>query len=128
MIHVAFRRADCANCPSRPRCTRATASGRELTLRPHAEHVAVRVARQHQTTDTFKRAYAARAGVEGTLSQAVRRADMRRARYIGLAKTHLQHLATAAALNLVRLGAWLTGIPLVTTRQSAFARLAAAPP
>jgi hypothetical protein len=29
----------------------------------------------------------------------------------GLAKTHLQHVLTALALNLVRLDAWLTGIP-----------------
>jgi transposase len=124
VIHVAFRRADCASCPSRPSCTRATTSGRELTLRPQAEHVAVQTARQRQTTDAFKQAYARRAGVEGTLSQAVQRADLRRTRYVGLAKTHLQHLATAAAVNLVRLAAWLADTPLVTTRQPAFARLA----
>lgn len=124
VIHVAFRRADCAACPGRPRCTRATASGRELTLRPRAEHLAIQEARQRQATPAFKRAYARRAGVEGTISQAVHRADLRRSRYVGLAKTHLQHLATAAALNLVRLGAWLAGVPLVTTRRSAFAALA----
>ena len=73
----------------------------------------------------FKEAYARRAGVEGTLSQAVHRAGLRQARYVGLAKTHLQHLATAAALNMVRLGAWWAGTPLVTTRRSAFAALAA---
>ena len=33
----------------------------------------------------------ARAGVEGSLSQGVRIAGLRQARYIGLAKTHLQH-------------------------------------
>ena len=124
VIHVAFRRADCAACPVRPLCTRATASGRELTLRPRAEHLAIQAARQRQTTPAFKQEYARRAGVEGTISQAVHRADLRRARYVGLAKTHLQHLATAAALNLVRLGAWLAGVPLVTTRRSAFAALA----
>jgi hypothetical protein len=48
---------------------------------------------------------------------------LRRARYIGLAKTQLQHVVTAAAMNLVRLGAWLAGTPLARTRQSAFARL-----
>jgi hypothetical protein len=41
-----------------------------------------------------------------------------------MAKTHLQHLATAAALNVVRLGAWFAGTPLVATRQAAFAALA----
>jgi DDE family transposase len=124
VIHVAFRRVDCAPCPVRPNCTRATASGRELTLRPREEHLAVQAARHRQTTLTFKKDYARPAGVEGTLSQAVQRADLRRSRYVGLAKTHLQHLATAAALNLVRLGAWFAGTPLVTTRRSAFAGLA----
>ena len=124
VIHVAFRRADCARCPGRPNCTRATASGRELTLRPREEHLAVQTARHRQTTSAFKAEYARRAGVEGTLSQAVHRAGLRRARYLGLAKTQLQHLATAAALNVVRLGAWFAGTPLVTTRRSAFAALA----
>jgi transposase len=124
VIHVAFRRADCAQCPARPNCTRATASGRELTLRPREEHLAVQAARHRQTTSAFKEGYARRAGVEGTLSQAVHRAGLRRARYLGLAKTHLQHLATAAALNMLRLGAWFAGTPLVTTRRSAFAALA----
>jgi transposase len=128
VIHVAFRRADCARCPARPHCTRATASGRELTLRPREEHLAVQIARHRQTTAAFKDEYARRAGVEGTLSQAVHRAGLRQARYLGMAKTHLQHLATAAALNVVRLGAWFVGTPLVTTRRSAFAALAPAFP
>ncbi len=32
---------------------------------------------------------------------------MRRSRYIGLAKTHLQHLGIAAVINLVRAAIWL---------------------
>jgi transposase len=39
-----------------------------------------------------------------------------RARDIGLAKTHLQHLLTAVVLNMVHLGAWRLGMPLVKTR------------
>jgi transposase len=124
VIHVALRRAECAGCPARSRCTRSTVSGRELTLRPKEEHVAVQTARHRQTTPTFKHAYARRAGIEGTLSQGVHRTGLRRSRYIGLAKTRLQHLATGAALNLVRWGAWLAGTPSIATRHSAFARLA----
>ena len=48
---------------------------------------------------------------------------LRQVRYVGLAKTHVQHVVTAAARNLVRLGAWLGGTPLARTRQSAYARL-----
>ncbi|PVE20700.1 hypothetical protein DC522_30760 [Microvirga sp. KLBC 81] len=40
-----------------------------------------------------------------------------------LAKTHLQHVLTAAAMNLMRLGAWFAGTPLARTRQSAFTKL-----
>jgi transposase len=64
-----------------------------------------------------------RQGIEGTLSQAVRGFGLRCARYRGLAKVHLQHVATAA-LNLDRVAAWLQGRPLAPTRISRFAALA----
>ena len=75
----------------------------------------------------FRQAYAIRAGVEGTLSQGIRRSGMRQCRYVGLAKTHLQHLLIAAALNFLRVAQWLAGVPFARTRQSAFARLMAVP-
>ncbi|HEU5374714.1 MAG TPA: transposase [Ktedonobacteraceae bacterium] len=64
-----------------------------------------------------------RAGVEATISQGVRAFDLRRSRYVGMPKTHLQHLAIATAINLVRLVGWLDGTPLAPTRVSAFERL-----
>jgi len=67
--------------------------------------------------------YAGRAGIEAALGQGLRRCDLRQSRYIGQAKTHLQHVITAAALNLLRLGEWLAGIPLAQTRVSCFAAL-----
>ena len=42
---------------------------------------------------------------------------------MGHAKTHLQNLATAAALNFCRVYDWLTEAPLARTRQSQFGRL-----
>jgi transposase len=51
---------------------------------------------------------------------------MRRTRYRGLGKVHLQHLMTAAAMNLMRVLDWLAGNERSKTRISAFARLAAA--
>ena len=68
-----------------------------------------------------------RAGVEGTLSRGVRAMGLRRSRYVGLAKTHLQHLVTAAAINLMRLAAWLSDAPAAQTRRSAFTRLMSGP-
>ena len=95
-----------------------------LQAREHYE--ALHTARQHQTTEAFYQQYAPRAGIEGTHAQGIRRCGLRQSRYIGLAKTHLQHLATAAALNLVRLGEWWAGTPQAQTRSSPFARLKAA--
>jgi hypothetical protein len=57
------------------------------------------------------------------LSQAVGAFGVRHCRYIGLAKTHLQHIATAAAINLSRLFDWLRTVPRSQTRQSRFAAL-----
>jgi transposase len=62
--------------------------------------------------------------VEGTISQATRSFNLRRCRYIGLAKTHLQHVATACAINLSRLLAWFQQVPKAKTRISPFAALA----
>ncbi|MEZ2238084.1 MAG: transposase [Microcoleus sp.] len=47
--------------------------------------------------------------------------ELRRCRYIGLKKTTLQHIITAAVINVVRLTAWLRGEPLAQTRKSSFA-------
>ena len=66
-----------------------------------------------------------RAGVEGTLSQGVRGFGLRRCRYIGLAKARLQHVATAAAINVYRLSDWFGDAPRAMTRTSPFVRLVA---
>ncbi|MEU3283315.1 hypothetical protein ABZ698_41200, partial [Streptomyces antibioticus] len=47
----------------------------------------------------------------------------RRTRYRGLGKTHLEHVYSAVALNLIRLDAWWNGQPLDHTRTSHLARL-----
>ena len=41
------------------------------------------------------------------MSQGVRRFDLRRSRYIGLARTQLQQTINATAMNLVRVAQWL---------------------
>lgn len=124
IIRARFDLQDCAACPSRGRCTRAREEPRVLNFRPQAQHEALQSRRQHQNTDEFKERYKARAGVEGTISQGTRSFDLRRSRYIGLAKTHLQHVITAAAMNLTRAVFWKTGTPRAKTRISHFAALA----
>jgi len=121
--NVFFDRHDCTTCPVRSKCTRSTTEPRKLSLAPREEHDAIRARRQLQETDQWQRHYATRAGVEGTIAQGLRRCGLRRSRYIGLKKTRLQHVLTAAALNLIRTDAWLTGTPLASTRTSRFSRL-----
>jgi transposase len=125
-IQVLFDKKDCAGCAVRSRCTRSKAGPRELTLHPKAQHLALQAARERQQTDAFKALYKSRAGVEGTISQAVFALGMRRTRYRGLLKTHLQHIATATAINLQRLVDWLWEVPRSRTYKSPFARLAPA--
>ena len=100
----------------------------ELTLHSEEEHRALERARRFMQTEEGKRLYARRAGVEGTMSQAVRRCGLRRTRYRGLGKTHLGHLATAAALNIARAAAWLGGRGPAQTRVSRFAQLMTSAP
>jgi len=124
VVRVAFARAGCLACPARVHCTTAQTCGRKLTLRPQAEYDALQTARHRQATPAFRAAYAARAGIEGTIAQAIQHYDLRHARYRGLAKLHLQHLLTAVAINRQRLTAWLAGAPRAATRCSPFATLA----
>ena len=49
---------------------------------------------------------------------------VRRTRYWGLSKTHLQNVAIAAAINLDRLAAWFDRRPRAKTRTSRFVVLA----
>lgn len=124
VIHIRCARIACQACPARAHCTQVASPPRTRTIRPRDQHEALQAARQRQTTEEFKQEYARRAGVEGTISQAVRTAGLRRARYSGLAKTPLQNLITAAALNLLRVAAWLAERPHAPRRLSPFAALA----
>jgi transposase len=121
-----FARKDCTPCPLRARCTKAKREPRIIGLQAREHYEALHAARHRQTTPEFRARYAARAGIEATHEQAIRRCGLRHARYLGLAKTCLQHIVTAAAINLIRLGAWWANITRAPTRRSRFAALAPA--
>jgi transposase len=123
VVRIRFHAATCRACPVRQACTQAKDAPRQLTVRPQMQYEALQAARQRQETAEFTAEYARRAGIEGTHSQGIRRCGLRRTRYSGLAKTHLQHLITAVALNVARLGAWWLGTPPAKTRRSPFAAL-----
>jgi transposase len=118
LIKVKFSQSDCKVCPSRASCTGTTR--RTLTLHPREQMQALFVARSRESTEAFKETYRHRAGIEGTHSQGVRAMGLRRSRYIGLRKTHLGHVAIAAAVNVIQLMSWLRGEAPEQTRTSAF--------
>ena len=124
VIKIKFSSADCGPCPHRSHCTRAQRYPRRtITVRPREQYEALKAARERQATATFAQEYARRAGIEGTLSYGVRACGLRRSRYIGLAKTHVQHVLTAAAMNLARVARWLTDEPRARTRRSPLLKL-----
>jgi transposase len=104
-IVVAFTARTCRACPSQPRCTTAADGRRLLALRPRELHETTTANRAAQKSDTWQAKYALRAGVEGTINQALDVTGLRRARYRGLPKVTLQHAFSAAAINIIRLDA-----------------------
>jgi DDE family transposase len=124
-IQVRFSTQDCGTCAQRPLCTHAKPpQARTLKLHPRPQYEALQAAQAWYASEEGQRQYGCRAGVEGTLSQGVRAFGLRRSRYRGLEKTHLQHVATAAAINVDRIVAWLDERPRAKTRTSRFAALA----
>jgi transposase len=123
-IQFRFSPSDCQACCHRSECTKSKRGVRTISLRPQVEYEVLQAARDRQQTDQFKTKYKKRAGIEGTISQGVRAFDLRCSRFLGLAKTHLQHLATAAAINLTRtVQWWLADESRVPFYRSPFAKL-----
>ncbi len=125
VVLIKFKVKDCLDCVSRDKCVRNKA-GHARRLRPLARpmYEALEKTRKTLSTEDGKLEYQNRAGIEGTLSQGVRRGSLRRSRYRGLQKTHLQEVATATSINLLRTINFLDGKPIAKTRVSRFAKLA----
>ena len=126
-VQVRFSTQDCGTCAQRALCTHAKPpQARTLKLHPRPQYEARHAAQAWYAGDEGQRQYGRRAGIEGTLSQGVRAFGLRRTRYRGLPKTHLQHVAIAAAINIDRIVAWVDQRPRAPTRTSRFAALAPA--
>ena len=125
VMKIKFSTRDCMPCPSRDLCIRSTKKHkrRTVTVRARGHHQALEAARAREEVPEFAATYARRAGIEGTVSRAIRTCGVRRSRYVGLEKTQLHHLLSAAALNFLRVGEWLMGMPKATTRRSSCTRL-----
>jgi transposase len=97
-----FNRAHCDPCSDRAACTSGT-SARTVNFLPRHLHGLQAQNRLDQQDPEWRRLYASRSGVEGTVNELVNGHRMRRCRYRGLAKTHVQHVLTAIAINIGRL-------------------------
>jgi Transposase DDE domain len=98
----------------------------QITFRPQAHYDFLQTTRPYQQTADFQSHYAARTGIEGTISQAVVAWAMRQSRYRGQLKTYLQHVATATTINIKRLSNCGNGLPFSKTPSSRFPILLAA--
>ncbi|MFD5514201.1 IS1182 family transposase [Streptomyces sp. NPDC127051] len=119
-VVIKFAKTTCGPCPARGQCTTSKAGYRQLTVLPRQLHELQQAARLTQATRDWQHEYRRRAGVEGTIRQAL---AVTGTRYRSLARTHLEHVYSAVALNLIRLHAWWNGHPLDRTRTSHLARL-----
>jgi len=134
-ITVRFDKKECAACPARNQCTRSVRGPRALHLQTQPYHDLLQKLRQDEENGSLTERYKIRAGVEGTISLATNTYNLRYTRYLGLAKTRMQNIFTAIAINLSRLADWFFAqqqdIPVnerrSRTRISHLATLAQAP-
>ncbi|WP_405682306.1 IS1182 family transposase [Streptomyces sp. NBC_01238] len=107
LIVARFTKGQCRPCPIRAQCTTSRESARNVGFPPRElRDLQLRV-RTEQQTPEWKTRYAVRSGVEGTVNEFAHGHDMRRCRYRGQDKTHIQHVLTAIAVNIER----LSGLP-----------------
>ncbi len=125
-ICAQFSRSDCGTCAARALCTQTKRPRRHVSFHPREEHEALTAARARMSDPAWQRRHEVRAGVEGTLSQGVRAFGMRRSRYIGLAKTGLQQVCIATAINVSRIFDWIDGRPRAKPRVTRLKALASA--
>ena len=119
-VLIRFSQTDCRQCPMHAACTRAKA--RVLTLPNQERFERMQQQREISKEEEFKRAYRTRAGVEGTIGQAVH-LGFRVSRYRRQPKVEQQHIFVAVALNMMRMDRFGRGVARAQTRQSRVTRL-----
>jgi hypothetical protein len=103
LIVARFTKGQCQPCPVRTRCTTSRESARNVGFPPR-ELLDLQVrARADQQSPDWQARYAVRSGMEGTVNEFAHGHGIRRCRYRGQPKAHLQHVLTAIAVNIERL-------------------------
>nr|WP_222109932.1 IS1182 family transposase [Streptomyces cupreus] len=125
-LQARFAEADCRTCPDRAQCTTSATGPRSIAVLPRPLHEIQMRNRLDQRTEQWQGRYAIRAGIEAALSQNVRAHGLRRSRYRGLARTHVQHVLTALACNITRVSDWVSSTPRTRRRTTRFHALCAA--
>ena len=82
-IHFLFSRPLCFQCSAREKCSRGKKNGRHLTVSPRPAFEILQQARRRDQTEEFKEQYKRRAGIGGTMAQAVNSMGARHNRYRG---------------------------------------------
>jgi len=103
---IRFHQRDCRSCPMRAHCTTSEYAGRQIVIGSQTLDTIQRRNRADRNDPDWQHRYNRRAGIEGTISQAVRGFDIRDCQYIGLRKTRVQHVLTACAMNAARIADW----------------------
>ncbi|MFF4053631.1 transposase [Streptomyces chartreusis] len=92
LIVARFTKSQCRPCPARTQCTSTADSARTVGFPPRElRDLQLRVQAEQQTPE-WKARYAVRSGVEGTVNEFAHGHGMRRCRYRGLGKVHVQHV------------------------------------
>lgn len=103
LIVAQFTKSQCRPCPVRTRCTTTAGSARTVGFPPRELcDLQLRVRAEQQAPEWQSR-YAVRSAVEGTINELAHGHGMRRCRYWGQQKAHVQHVFTAIAANIERL-------------------------
>lgn len=121
LIVARFTKSQCRPCPARSQCTSTADSARTVGFPPRElRDLQLRV-RAEQQTPEWKARYAVRSGVEGTVNEFAHGHSMRRCRCRcrcrGQGKVHVQHVLTAIAVNIERLGKLSPAEEALTPRQ-----------
>jgi len=98
---VRFGKRQCGPCSEKAKCT--TGEARTINFLPRRIHELQERNRDDQQDSAWRRLYAVRSGAEGTIAEFTGGHRARYCRYHGLAKTHVQHVLTAIAVNIERL-------------------------
>jgi len=103
LIVARSTKSQCRPCPARTHCISTADSARTVGFPPRElRDLQLRV-RAEQQTPEWKTRYAVRSGVESTVNEFAHGHGMRRCRYRGQSKAHIQHILTAIAVNIERL-------------------------